>query len=200
MRYELTDAGPVPLDVNYVREYLKCPSTLDDEYISNLIRMATQYGETFTGRDLRASTWTLWLDVFPLRIVLRRSPVASVTSVNRMVSSVLTPVTSADYYLKKSIRYSEVLLDSTGSGAWPDDVDDNEDSVNVIFVTEAYPNASVYQTAMLKHIAFAYENRGDTPIPVTGNSDRASGGMLGYEGALASGAIGLYQQIRIPRI
>lgn len=200
MWYEQTDTGPPPLDLDYVREYLKCPPALDNGFVSNLIKMTTQYGEAFTGREFRANNYTLWLDDFKSRITLRRSPVDTVTSVNRLVNDVTTPVAASDYYLKKGSRYSEVLLKSSGTGAWPTDQDDIEHSISIIFVTAAYPNASVYQTAMLKHIAFAYENRGDTTVPIGSTSERAMGGMLGYEGALASGAIGLYQQIRIPRI
>jgi hypothetical protein len=178
---------------------MKCPPELDNDVVSLMLNTAAGYGETFTGREFRANAYTLHLDAFAQRICLRRSPVDEDVAIviQRVVSGTPTTVSSADYYLKVGTRYSEVLL--ADGAAWPTDQDNVEDTITVAFTTKPFDNPEVYKLAMFKHIAFAYENRGDDPMPLGSNSQR-SNAILGYEGALASGAIGLYQSIRIPRI
>ncbi len=197
MRYKLTSPGAIPVELEYARDYLKNPPVQDNQQVSTMLAAVTQYAEGFTGREFRVNAWTYFFDYFETRLLLRRSPVASIVSVNRFVSESETAVDSANYYLKKGVRWSEVLL-KDGS-AWPTDQDLDEHSVNVKFLTEPTPHAELWQLGMLKHLAFCYENRGDTTIPFDSNSQRTVA-LLGYEGALASGALAIYQQFRIPRI
>ncbi len=187
--YELTTAGAPPLDVETTKGYLRLSTRADDVNVALMVRAALLHGESYTGRDFRANTWTLLKDDFEDRICLLRSPVASVTSVERLVNGTFVAVAPSTYYLKKATQFSEILLES--GQAWPTDADDKEHRVRVVFVTQAVRELDVATLAMLKHIAFMNENKGDCDVNLP---------TVVAEAARASGADSLYDQIRIARV
>ena len=83
--FESQVASPVTKDA--MKAYLKVTNTKDDLIIQSMIDACTKWGEKYTGRDFRAITWKLLLDCFPAstRILLKRDPVASVTSIIHLV-------------------------------------------------------------------------------------------------------------------
>jgi len=191
--YELTRKANSPVDLAEMKSYLKIPTsvTLDDDLLSTLIDIATDYAEKYTGRDVRANRWTLFLDEFPSRICLRRDRVNKIISITRLVSTVATAVTASTYYIKRATQVSEILL--MDGEDWPTDQDIIEHSIEVLFQTEANP---LHQEGILggifKHVAFMYENRGDCPPPLgIGSSTDA---------AVSSGATMLYDYARIARV
>lgn len=182
--YELSAAGDPPISRQQVKDWLKIATTADDVLISGLIETAVVFGENYTGREFRANTWTLKLDCFTTRIELRRDPVASITSIGYDDSAGdAQTVSSADYYLKKDVQLSEILL--VPDSEWPTDVSEAEQFITVTFVTEAYRSDENIRDAMLRHIAHLYENRGDCSTE---------------DAAKASGAAIIYDQFRIARI
>ena len=213
-RYELKTAGTVlPISVEEARLYLKSDEG-EDANLALLIRAAVQHAETYTGRDFRANTWTLTLDGFPTndRIVLRRCTVASVTAVRRFVwdentaTNVNTVVSSADYYLKQTQDWSEVLLksnlptNSPATGKWPTDVTKQqpEANVSVEFVTEPFAFIEEAKVGVLQHIAALWANRGDCLAALSA----AGGGRVALHADLAaqSGADALLDHFRVSRI
>ena len=191
--YELTRTAKCPVDLLEMRSYLKIPAsvTLDDDLISTLIDVATDYAEKYTGRDIRANRWTLFLDEFPSRICLRRDRINKIVSITRLVSTVATAITSSTYYLKRGTQRSEILLNEGQD--WPTDQDAVEHSIEVLFQTEANP---LYQDQILggifNHVSFMYENRGDCPPPLGVGSST--------DVAVSSGATKFYDQARIARV
>jgi uncharacterized phiE125 gp8 family phage protein len=193
-----TNTGEPPIKLSDLKTYLRVSGDADNDVLTLMLGAATDYGEQYTGREFRANTYVLHMDAFAgSRICLRRSPVASVTSITHLVSGSPVTITASDYYLKKGPRFSEIVLTSTAS--WPTNTDDIEHAIEVTFVTEAYSRIDLCKLALQQHLAHVYENRGDDSVLLASNS-RRSGGVLGSEGALASGAIGLYNQVRIPRV
>ncbi len=157
--YKRVSVTPSPVDLATMKAYLKITTTTDDTLIQSMIDAATEWGEKYTGRDLRAITWDLLLDKFTDRIELRRDPVASVTSVKRLVSGSLVAVASTVFYLKKLVQSSEILLNEDQE--WPTDADDREQVVEIRFVTEGFQCQDSIIDAIERIVAFWYRNRGD---------------------------------------
>lgn len=198
--YELTTQGTIPVLLDEAKAHLKIPLTNsdDDELLILLLEAAAEVAEKYTRRDLRANTWTLFLDEFPTRICLRRDPVASIASIKFLDDSptpIQQTVATTVYYLKKGVQASEVLLQPDQE--WPDGstpattVNEREHSIEVAFVTEAHACLEQAKVAILRHVAFLYENRGDCDPTVAG----AIGDALNL-----SGAAMLLDQIRVSRV
>jgi len=158
-RYEQLSAGELPIKLKDAKEYLKIDGSVDNSVIQNMIATVIQLGEMTVGRDFRVKTWKLFLDCFDERILIRKSQVASITSVEYTLNSVLTDVPNTVWQLKKGYQFSELVL--RYNQVWPSDGDEIEHGIEIIFVTEVPRHIEVYKVAALKHLAFLYENRGD---------------------------------------
>jgi hypothetical protein len=185
-RYEIVTTGDLALDLTKeVKPYLKDPPDEDNGLIQLMISAVQQYAEGYMGVDLRARTWKLFLDSFETRICLKKSRVASVTTVQYTLATVLTTIISTTYYLKIGTQFSEILLKDDKS--WPTDGDDKvkEATIEIVFVTKIPEKIDGYKLAMLKHIAYLYQNRGD---------------ITTEDAAKKSGAAFFYNQNRIVRV
>jgi uncharacterized phiE125 gp8 family phage protein len=181
--YEATERGDIPVDVDKVKGHLKIEHDRDDELIGRLMNVAVEFAEAYTARELRANTWKLLVDEFEDRILLRRHPVSSITSVKHLVDDVWVTVSSSDYYLKKGVQSAEVLL--VNDAAWPTDTDEREHAVEVVFVTAPLEQIDLIVDGIHRHVAHLYENRGDCDAK---------------KSAKESGATTLYDPFRIPRV
>lgn len=170
--YELTSAGVNPVLLAEMKAYLKDPPAVDDTFITELITAATQWGEDYTGHEFRANTWKLFIDEFTTRIIIRRSPVDSITSINHLVSDVLTLVPGTNYYLKKLLDCAEILL--IDGMEWPTNTDVREHAIEIIFVTSVFPKLETIKTAIMQHVAYMYNNRGDCTCSEAGKLSGAS--------------------------
>lgn len=188
--YSLTTAGTVPVTVSLLKSWLKLEGSAEDELLTLLLKVATEWAESYCRRDFRVNVWTLLQDEFEDRILLRRDPVVSVTSVSRLVAGVFTAVPVATYYLKKGPQVGEVLLAS--GEAWPDDEDDREHAIQVVFTSGPHRRTDQAKLGILRHAAWLYEHRGDC--------DPLSGGDALGDGARQSGATAIYDQIRVSRV
>lgn len=194
--YELTDAGTVPVTVKVTKQYLKIPSTVtaDDDLLATFLAAASDFAEKYTGRELRANTWTLFLDEFvPVRICLQRDPIDTITTVKYTDENDAEQTVAASvYYLKKGVQASEILLQPDQE--WPDGstpaltVHEREHSIFIEFVTEADRCLDQAKLGILRHVAFLYENRGDCDPANSADSAKKSGASI------------LYDQIRISRV
>lgn len=182
--YEILTPGAIPVDLKEMRTYLKEPPEKDDTLISELLVLATQYGEIYTGRDFRENSWRLLLDCFATRIPICKDPVASITSVSHLVGSAFTTITGSTFYLKKGNLSSEILLQDGQS--WPTNTDTIEHGIRVDFLTTALTNIDIVKIAIKRHVALLYENRNDCP-------DVADVQGIGSVNSL-------YNMVRIPRV
>jgi uncharacterized phiE125 gp8 family phage protein len=184
--YSLVTRAESPVTVDEVRSWLRDPPTADNTLLQLLINVATDWAEKYTARELRANTWDLLLDEFSTRICLQRDPVASITSITYLQDENPTPVpvASSVYYLKTLTQFAEVLL--LEDQDWPTDVEDQEQAITVRFVTQAHPCLDQAKLAILRLVAWLYENRGDCEDATTA--------------AKKSGAAFLLDQFRIGRV
>jgi len=190
--YSLEAVGTPPVSLTDMKAYMKVTSASDNDLITSMIEAATRWGENYTGRDFRVNTWKLLKDEFESRICLRRDPVASITTVEHLVSGSLVAVSSSVYYLKKNIQSSEILLNADQE--WPTNTDDREQVVEITFDTEAYHDIENIITAIKRHVAFWYQNRGDC------SNGSGSGGCDCQSAAVGSGVTITYDQFRISRV
>jgi hypothetical protein len=182
-RYELSDNGTLPISLKSAKEYLKIENSAENETIQHMIATVVQFAERYTGRDMRIKTWKLVTDCFEDRILLRKSEIASVTSVKYLVDDSLSTIADTVYYLKKGYQFSEVLLKS--EQVWPSDLDAVESGIEIIFATQVPRYIEQSKIGALEHSAYLYANRGDCDVDVA---------------ALKSGATEKYDQGRIQRI
>jgi uncharacterized phiE125 gp8 family phage protein len=181
--YTLNDTGTLPITLKQAKAYLKVDSDADNSVIQDMIAAVVQYGERYSGRDMRAKTWQLVIDCFEDRILLRKSQVASITSIKHTVSGSLDTIADTVYYLKAGYQFSEILLQEDQE--WPTDSDAVEAGIQIIFVTQTPRYIESYKMGAFEHLAFLYANRGDCDVNVA---------------ALKSGATEKYDQGRIQRI
>ena len=190
--YTLVTPGAVPVSLTEMKAYMKVTSASDDTLITSMLASATTWGENYTGREFRANTWQLLKDVFEDRICILRDPVATITFVKHLVLSVQETVAASVYYLKKNVQNSEILLNEDQD--WPDDTDDREQVIEIEFVTESYRDVDAIATAIKRHVAFWYKNRGDC-----GGSGSGAGCSCG-DAAKGAGVTMIYDQFRIVRV
>ena len=145
-RYDLTENGDLPISLTQAKDYLKVDNAIDNSIIQDLLATAVQFGERYTGVDYRIKTWALVTDCFEERILLRKSQIATVTSVKYLVGLAPVQVTIATtiWYLKKGRQFSEILLKD--GQAWPTDLWSNESGVEIIFKTEVPRYIEEYKT------------------------------------------------------
>ena len=188
--YTLTTPGTVPVALVDMKKYMKVTSASDDDLITLMLAAATTWGENYTGREFRANTWTLLIDAFEERLFLRRAPIASITSIKYLLANVWTAVANTVYYLKNGTQSSEILLQEDQD--WPDDVDEREAAIEIVFVTESYRDTDAIKSAIMRHVAYWYKNRGDC-----GGS---GSGCSCDDAAKGSGVTMIYDQFRIARV
>jgi len=139
--------------------------TRDDTLISGLITALTNQGEAYTGRVFVSRVFTGHFEGMETSnrerypyIVLRQSPLISVTSVKVILDDALVDVDSDNYQLKTKSGYSRLLFNVDVS------CDDVPYPLQVEFSAgygEAGDVPEDIKTGVGAHLAFVYENRGD---------------------------------------
>lgn len=182
----VTGAGSIlPVNLPDVKNWLKVPNTLtvDDNLIISVIKSATSTFEKITGRDLINKTYKTYLDAFPCvnglnyytgtsslafkyndnGIVLRKSKLQSITSIQYYLDGVLTTWNAVNYYITDLPDYSAIYL--VDGKEFPSNVDIRKQAVVINFVAGyGSSNANVpedIKQALFQFIAYLYENRGD---------------------------------------
>lgn len=193
-----TATGPSPLTTAAARAFLRQDSTADDQVIAALVLAATEHAEAYLGRELRPNTYEMLVDEFCDRIEIPRTPVASITSVDRLVASVWTAVPTSAYFLKNNPFGAEVVLRVDES--WPEDADEVEHAVRVVFVTAACAYTPTIVEGIQRHVAALYQDRGDVGPTSTGGGPDNQTRHVAADTAKTSGAETLYDPFRVPRI
>lgn len=185
-----TPAATTPVTLAQVKEQLKDPDD-SDEYLTLLIKSATQFFERFTNRILINTGFTTLLDFFTQAIELRRAELVSVDSFEYLVSGVLTPVPPADFYNTFETDYSRIIFNTITS--MPQNKDDRLQSVQIVFTSGFGVDETTVppdiQLALLQHITSMNENRGDC----------SAGGTCTRE-SVPESALAVYERYRIGSI
>lgn len=190
--YELTDEnqGPPPVTLAEAKAHLKLGTDADDDLLSLLVNACSEAAEKYAGRELRVNTWTLVVDAFEDRIRIRRDPVAAITSIQYQDEADATQtVATTVWYLKRGQQFSEVLLQD--GQEWPTDVVEREAAITITFTTQAHRYLEQARVAILRHVQFLYENRGDC--------DPSGPGAV-VDAMHQSGAARLLDGLRIARV
>lgn len=162
MYYELTNTPTSPVSLSDAKEFLRISHTKEDDLITGLIQSAVDYGELYTSRDFSTKTWDCFAtdicygDALPF-IELHRSPLVSIESVENSVDG--SYVSNTNFIQKNRSGYSRVLM----TGALPSIDTSVAYNYKVSFTTGYSTIPEGLKTAVLEHINFMYENRGDVP-------------------------------------
>ncbi len=142
----------LPVTLAEAKAHLREDGDDENALIGALIAAAYSHAEKWTGATFSPSTWDYVAPAFSARIVLPKTPVASITSITYFdagdVSHVLT---AADYRLDAERGIV------TAASAWPEAFD-RPDAVTVRFVAGDGVPPEV-RTAMLLMIGHWFHNR-----------------------------------------
>jgi len=169
--YEVaTQPTELAVSLTDVKTHLKI-SLLDvsqDAYLTVLVKVATLVAEKITKRTLITKEFTTYRnELFPL-IQLRRSKFQSLTSFKYLSGGSYVSIDSASFTTVVSADYSTIILNDDKE--YPE-TDNSYHAAQIIFkagygVDNTYIPSDL-KMALLNHIAYLYENRGDCDIDVT---------------------------------
>lgn len=130
----------------------------DDEYITSLIEVATDWCEEYTGREIRESIFEVVMDDFPLGdIKLPLSPVKSITSITyKDMNGVVQTLNSANYTLDTYGLSNLIYL--VNDTTYPD-VFDEPNAVKITCVAGYTTIPNTVNHAIKLIISNYYENR-----------------------------------------
>ena len=164
-----TGGEPVgePINLTETKEWLRVRTTADDPLITALISSAILFGEKFTNRVFIERTLegffsgieTSNCETTPF-VTVRRAPLLAVTSVEVLSGGSYTAFT--DYKVKDTGGFARILFENGIYDASPDS--DEPYPLKITFTAgygAKYDVPADIKTALLAHVAFLYENRGD---------------------------------------
>jgi uncharacterized phiE125 gp8 family phage protein len=151
-----------PLSLNEVKSHLRLDGNSSfDNQLSNLIKVAREYCEQVTGRDLINKTYRALMDCLPNKLKIEKSKLQSITSIKYYSNSILQTLPTDKYYITQSNDYSCLIVNNDVEL----NIDDREQAVNIDFIAGYGENAdSVPQglkQAMLSYITYLFQNAGD---------------------------------------
>mgnify|MGYP001063209024 CR=1 FL=1 len=161
----LVDPAEIPLNLTTLKQWLRLDTTdtSEDNILQLLVNQAVSCFELVSKRTLMNTNWENFRSCWQSFYELRKSKFVSTTSVEYQdEDEVWQTVSSDDYYIDFNNEYSNLIFDK--SYTFPDKLD-QVDTIRINFVaglaatTEDVP--SDIQMALMQHVTFLYENRGD---------------------------------------
>lgn len=160
-----TPAVAKPLTLDEVKEQIKIDldDTSQDDYLNLLIDAVTLFGESYTKRDFINKGYTTFRDSFCDNLLLRRSKVKALTSISYLNNGIFNIVDPTTYGFTNVNDFSQIFLQL--NKLWPENIDCIPQAVKILF-TAGYGDNPIdvpanIKLALLSHISFLYENRGD---------------------------------------
>lgn len=197
----VTLAPQLPISI----ELLKTHVRIDDpnaqtDYLTLLIEHAARVAEDFCNVSFIYQGWRTYRNNFnQISIELRKGYFVSLDAFKYLVNNSYIDVNSDLYYVSKEAGYSQIRLNS--GQEFPNDIDLKNNSVLIDFTSGIAPDASTIPSdlklALLNHIAFAYENRGNNDI--AGMASSGTGDMAGLN-AIPNISMDVYAKYRITDI
>jgi len=178
-----------------IKAWLKIDISDDDALITSLIKASTLEIERYIRRELLRKTFKLYLDTFPSQsiffnifrsrtnlILVKRSRLTAITSIEFFSDSVLTVFDDTLYDFTIDDQYSSIFLIDINT-LWPI-TDIRKQAVQITF-DAGYGDDESFVPEDLKQalkmlVAFLYENRGDcnTTLSTGGTSSTTEDSML----------------------
>lgn len=159
------DPAEIPLSLTLLKQWLRMDTsdTSEDAILQLLVDQAVSMFEAISKRTLMNSTFITYRNNFYRFNELRKSKLVSITSVKYIDSdSVEQTIASSNYYTNSSPDYSNLIFNKDYS--YPD-LESRADAVNITFVAGLSATTALVpsdiQMALMEHVAFLYENRGD---------------------------------------
>ena len=158
----INDANVEPLNLNEVKSHLRLDGNSSfDTQLNNLIKVARQYCEKITGRDLINKNYRALLNCMPTKIKIQKSRLQSITSIQYYKDNVLETLPSDQYYFTYSNDYSLLIIEKQNDLK----IDDREQAIYINFVAGYGATADFVpqglKQAMLSYITYLFENAGD---------------------------------------
>jgi len=158
----INDANVEPLNLNEVKSHLRLDGNSSfDTQLNNLIKVARQYCEKITGRDLINKNYRALLNCMPAKIKIQKSKLQSITSIQYYKDNVLETLPSNQYYFTYSNDYSLLIIEKQNDLK----IDDREQATYINFVAGYGATADFVpqglKQAMLSYITYLFENAGD---------------------------------------
>ncbi len=125
---------PLFITLAQARSYLRLTSTdVSDSDLTAFIKAAQAASERFTRLTLFTTIFKTTRDFFLQEFLLRRAPLISVTSVERLISDVLTTVDATIFKAIDTdiINYGSIVLKA--NQVWPHDQDDEARAITITF-------------------------------------------------------------------
>lgn len=175
---QISTPAALPLDLDFVKSYLRIDSNDDDALITMLIKASASFIEKYTTRTLINTQYLTYRDNFGYGsfawgfpaaygccgIELRRSKLVSIDNFTYKNSQgVVTQVDPSLYYVTDDVDFSSILL--MPNRQYPSDVLCVRQAIAIEF-TAGYGDTADdipidLQEAMLQMVADMYFNRGD---------------------------------------
>tara|TARA_R110000851_G_scaffold134568_2_gene269878 strand:- start:2275 stop:2850 length:576 start_codon:yes stop_codon:yes gene_type:complete len=161
MFYVLQNTPTTPVSLSVAKAHLRVDFNKDDTLIQSLIEAAVGWGESYTNMDFSVKEWVASFaspcftnyETRPY-LELKKSPINAVTSLT--ISSNGTPVASTGFIRKQRPSYDRLLLTEAVV------IDDSVAYTYDVSFTSGFTDLpSTHVNAILEHVAFLYENRGD---------------------------------------
>lgn len=165
----ITGALQKPITLEEVKQRSRIDGDDLDNDLCSFINAVTLIAEKITGRDLLTKTYKGYLDCFPCNsqgIQIRKSKLQTIVSIQYLVDNVLTTFDSSNYYITDKQEFSEIWL--FDEKLYPINADINRKQVIEITFTAGYGSKPCdipldFKNAMLTHVNYLNENRGDCP-------------------------------------
>ncbi len=157
----------LPLTVAEVREHLKLNADEpSDEYLEGLIAAVRDFFEEYTTKILINTTFRTFRDYWCNKFELRKSKFQSLEAFKYFKDDSLVDVDSSLYYITASNLYSLIVLKDEKN--WPTDEDKRLQAIQIDFKAGFGADASLIpqaiKTALLNHVAYLNENKGDCDL------------------------------------
>ena len=183
--YELENAVTKwPVLLADLRAFLKINNNREDDLLKALIESATGDAEAYSKKDFITKDYITYRDIFgdfgekPLSvgypavvpynfnsaapIVLRKSPLVSITEISYLLNDVVTVLDDSTYRIVKKSAYSQII--PTGGLYWPT-ADFTQQAITIKFKAgyglDSKQTPADIKTAIMQIAANYYVNRGD---------------------------------------
>lgn len=162
-------AAVLPLDITFVRNYLKIDTADDDDLIMLLIGAATDFAEMYTRRTFISTRYQTYRNCFPsgcCGIQLQQSPFLGIDEFAYLnTENVWTDVDPTIYYVTDEPAYVSILLDDGKSYPSYSMISRRRQAIQILFRAGYGLSPDDVpldiKDALLQLIADMYVNRGD---------------------------------------
>jgi uncharacterized phiE125 gp8 family phage protein len=159
----VSSEADLPLDLNFLRDYLKIDNTSEDDLLTAFLQTATKCFEDITNRTVITKTYKVLLDCWFYCFEIKKSVLQEILSVTYFdADGVEQTVDSSDYYVTESATYSKlVFIDGFEFPALRGRLQDITINFKVGYGDDACSIPNDIKTALMAHVAAMYFNRGD---------------------------------------